>query len=333
MKRRKIFFIHSTFYPTVLEDLRILRKHFKVKRLIYKGIRKYPHMIFKIISGVAWSNIVVAWCGDAYLLMVLPIVKLLGKKLYVFLASYETANMKELNYGAMVKLVPRWRVKLILGTADKLIGASLFHKKSVEKYVRKKDKVVQINFAINTEKVEPHYEKENMVYFVIGGSGVTKEKRQAQILQVIEIAKRLREVKFVVIGDVSSIDMEYIKKIASPNVIFTGFISEDDVAKWRREAKVYLRPIPYDGGSITLLEAMYSECIPVGTKILKDTIEDTGYYMEWGDIEGGVKAIRRAIEDKKKGKKAKERIVKYYSMKRREEELIKLIINENTLDR
>jgi glycosyltransferase involved in cell wall biosynthesis len=93
-------------------------------------------------------------------------------------------------------------------------------------------------------------------------------------------------------------------------------------------AKVYCQLSYREGLSSTLCEAMLCECIPVGSKAdgIKTVIGDTGFYADFGDEKTTVDMIKKALDSGDDlGKKARERIKKQFSDKKRREEIRKVV--------
>ena len=118
----------------------------------------------------------------------------------------------------------------------------------------------------------------------------------------------------------------YPKPIASPNVKFTGFVPDEELIRYYQRAKVYCQLSRYEGLPNALCEAMCCECVPVGTNYcgIPTAIEDTGFYVPYKDPKATAKAIKEALKSDK-GKDARGRIKKIFSVERREKELIQII--------
>jgi len=73
---------------------------------------------------------------------------------------------------------------------------------------------------------------------------------------------------------------------------------------------------------------MLCECVPVGTKHcgIPTAIGDTGFYVPYGDEKATATTIKKALKSAEDlGKKARERIVSHFPLKKREERLHDII--------
>ena len=76
-------------------------------------------------------------------------------------------------------------------------------------------------------------------------------------------------------------------------------------------------------------EAMCCECIPIGTKVpgIESAIGDTGFFVDFGNVNELVKTIKNAMNlTSDLGKKARDRIKKNFSISKRKEKLNKLLL-------
>ncbi|RLF30482.1 MAG: glycosyl transferase family 1, partial [Thermoplasmata archaeon] len=145
----------------------------------------------------------------------------------------------------------------------------------------------------------------------------------------VNTAKYLPDVRFVVIGKFIDNSIEYVKKNASTNVGFTGFVSENELIEWYQRAKVICQLSYYEAFGLAPAEGMACECIPVVTKEragLPEFVGDCGFYVSYGDEKATAEAIKKALNAPDElGKKARERIKEMFPLEKREMELRKLI--------
>jgi glycosyltransferase involved in cell wall biosynthesis len=109
-------------------------------------------------------------------------------------------------------------------------------------------------------------------------------------------------------------------------VIFTGYVSDELLVALYRKAKVYCQLSAHESFGVALAEAMACGCVPVVTNryALPEVVGDAGFYVPYGDPKAAAEAVRQALKSNK-GTRARERIQKYFSLKAREQKLIKEI--------
>jgi len=95
-----------------------------------------------------------------------------------------------------------------------------------------------------------------------------------------------------------------------------------------QKAKVYCQLSAHESFGVALAEAMSCCCVPVVTRryALPEVVGDAGFYVPYNDPKATAEAIRKALKSNK-GRKARERIKKYFSIKTREKRLIEEILD------
>ena len=74
------------------------------------------------------------------------------------------------------------------------------------------------------------------------------------------------DAEFIIIGKHCDNSIKYLKSVASNNVRFTNFVSNEELLKWMQEAKIYVQISSHEAFGLSLAESMLCECIPVVTK-------------------------------------------------------------------
>jgi glycosyltransferase involved in cell wall biosynthesis len=120
---------------------------------------------------------------------------------------------------------------------------------------------------------------------------------------------------------------EYLNWKTPKNLKITGYINEADLHKYYQRAKVYAQLSYHEQFGCALAEAMAHQCVPVVTAkaALPEIVGETGYYVPYGNITKTTIAVSEALRDNKKGGIARERIVKFFSLERRQQSLVALL--------
>ena len=322
-KKKRILFLFTAALSTFKErDLEMLRKHFDVRTLHYKGLIK---SFFEILRGVLWADLTFSWFAGEYAFLAALFAKIFRKKSIVVAGGGEVAQIPEIGYGGILNLKTARRVKLALKHSDKVLAVSEFNKKELLKYTDPK-KVETVYNAVNYNKFKPVGEKEDLVITVAPSLSDTVIKRKG-LETYIKAAKHLPGIKFMLIGRIIDDSFERLKSIAILNVEFVGFVSsEEEIINYYQMAKVYCQLSLYETFGVALAEAMLCECVPVVTNIaaLPEVVGDTGFYVPYGDVEATAEAIKKALNSDT-GKEARDRIKNLFPMQRRERELLAVI--------
>lgn len=100
----------------------------------------------------------------------------------------------------------------------------------------------------------------------------------------------------------SHLEQEFRKQGMYDRCKFTGFVSQDNVAKCLRESDLFLLPTMIEGFGLTIVEAMLSGAITVVSRlpgITEDIIDDgiSGVLVDPGDIKGFAEAIVHLLKN------------------------------------
>jgi len=328
-EKAKILFVYSALSPFVRRDLEILERHFYVKKMKVKTFlvpRRGgdPLVFFKLVRGILWADIVYSWWANLNALFTALFCIFLRKKCIIVVGGYEVAYVPEMNYGALLTPKGRLKVKLILRHASKVLAVSKSNEREILRFTQPKRLKLVYN-GVDTEKFKPSGAKEDSVITVGATSDSTIKKKRLDTF--VKASAYLPDIRFILIGKYDR-SIERLKKIASSNVMFTGYISDESLLHYYQKAKVYCQLSTQESFGVALAEAMSCCCVPVVTRTyaLPEVVGDTGFYVPYNDPKATAEAVRKALKSDK-GMKARERIRKYFSIKAREKKLIKEILD------
>lgn len=319
MKKIKILFIYDEMRTFIKKDLELLQKHFIVKQLKYTGKKD----IIKILFGVLTTDVNFSWFALGYATVAVFFSKIFKKKSVVVAGGWDVVSMPEIGYGAMRSTRHKKRATFALNYSDKVLAVSESIKKDALQYAHGHNiEVLYHGFDIN--KYTPNGLKEKLVITV---GGVTNQTLQRKGLETfVKSAKYLPDIRFILIGKHIDRSIDYLRSIASSNVEFTGFVTDEELIKYYQKAKVYVQVSAHEGFGCSLAEAMLCECVPVVTDrgAIPEVVGDTGFYAAYNNPKDTALKIKEAL-DSNLGRTARERITRLYPLEKREKELIKAI--------
>lgn len=121
---------------------------------------------------------------------------------------------------------------------------------------------------------------------------------QKGVEKVIEIAKRLPNFKFMIVGkgELESLLTKTIKKERLRNIVYKKYVNEEELKSIYGRAKIFILPSVMEGLGFTILEAMSGGCVIISTIPLK-------FYGKlikpWTNIDEIVEYIEEIIANKK----------------------------------
>ena len=321
---KKIFFAYlapESMVNFVKKDYEILKKYYIVRTYCYKGWKRGLLDIPKILYGVLTTDVNISWFAYVQSYYAVIFSKIFRKKSIVIIGGFDVAEEETHNKRIHPKI--KKQLKYSLNNANILLAISERIKNKAMQYTKRSDiKVIYHGFDYETFKCG--CEKEDLVVTIgyVKKGNLWRKGHET----FVKAAKYLPEVRFVLIGKHLDDSIDYLKNIATPNVEFTGWVSDEKLLDYMQRAKVYVQVSFHEGFGLSLAEAMLCECVPVVTDrgALPEVVGDTGYYVPFRDPEATAEAIKKALEgvDPDLGKKARERIKTLFPLEKREKELI-----------
>lgn len=334
MKQRlRILLVCGSLSSFVRNDLRALLRHFDVKLASFDTTRLllYPFVllkfVFSLFVGIFSVDVVFSWFGYWQAFLAVIFAKMFGRDIRTITVAggHDAACIPEVHYGAFASWWKGRIAKYVFENSDIVLAVSKYTKKHVLMHSTPRHIEVVYN-GVDTAKFKPVGKKEKLVLTVAIGDRWRNVLLKG-INTVIESAKNLPDTKFMIIGLNHEI-IKMLKAISPENLELMGFVVQDDLIEYYQKAKVYLQLSLHESFNVSLAEAMLCECIPVVTKgtAMPEVVGDTGFLVYYGNSDMTVEAIKEALKAKgSSGAKARERIERYYSLERREKELVKEI--------
>lgn len=331
-KKIRILFVYSFLSSFIRRDLEILERQLNVKKVeittfLVPRRGKDPWVFLKLLKGILWAHVVYSWFADLNAFFIVLFCVFLRKKCMIVVGGRDVVYVSEMNYGELKSWLGRNKVKFVLEHATKILPFSNYAKDRVLS-ITKKANLCVIPLVCDTEKFKPiREEKENLVItvcFVSKGNIVRKGLKT-----FVESANFLPQLKFALIGRHLDDSVNYLKKISPPIVEFTGYVSEKELIRWYQRAKIYCQLSYEEGFGVAVIEAMACKCIPVVSSkavVLRETVDDCGLYVPYGDVKATAKAIKMALSASVDlGAKARKRVKDLFSIEKREKELLESI--------
>lgn len=316
----KIAFIFYDLSSFVRQDRDILARHFKVEAINYRR----PYDIFKIIASIWNSDASFSWFASGHSFLAVLFSRLFGKKSIVVAGGYDVAYVPGLDYGQFTKsFLKRSMTIFSLRYADLILPVSEFTKKEVLRWATPQKNHVIYN-GIDLERFKSGSGKEDLVITV--GAVSRSNIRRKGLETFVKSARMVPEARFVVIGREQDDSIDRLRSLASSNVSFTGYVSDEELLLWYQRARVYVQASAYESFGMSLAEAMLCECVPVVTEkgALPEVVGDTGFYVAYEDEKATARGIKEALGSNK-GAEARRRIEELFSLTRREKALIENI--------
>jgi glycosyltransferase involved in cell wall biosynthesis len=325
--RAKIFFVHTGNETFTKIDGELLSTSFKVNN--FHASRKFPVKFFNYWHGVRNSDAVFCWFASWNSMWTLWFAKVFHKPSILVVGGYDIANLPEIGYGNQRGGLKKWIGRCAIKNATTLVTNSYYSQAEVEKNVgisKKQVKVVYHGIADPFTKI--FSEKENLVLTV--GNVDTPNLFRKGLEPFVRAAAFLPDTEFVLVGSWKDNAIDYLRSIATQNVLFTGRIGDEELQDYYRRASIYVQVSQHEGFGMSLAEAMLAGCIPVITKAgaLSEVVGDTGIYVDDCEATSVVKAIHLAFAaSEKQHESVRQRIISLFPLEKRGEVLTQIVMS------
>jgi len=322
--KQKILFPYRHLLSFVKNDFEILQEKYDVISIhVTKNIFKSLVNFFRYTWKV---DLVFAYFAGVHAFLGLLFARLFGKKMIVVSGGYDAAYVPEINYGAFTSWWRGWIAKYVFENADMVIACTNNTKKEILEHAKPK-KIKVIYDGVNVKNFYPSGKKNEKLVISVGIINQTDLKRKG-METFVKAAKYLPDVEFVLAGKPADNSINYLKSIATENVKFPGFVSDEELLKLYQNAKVYVQVSAHEAPGLSLAEAMLCGCIPVVTRrgAIPEIVEDTGFYVPYNDPEKTAEAIKEALKaDEKLGRKGREIILRLLTMEEIKKDLLETV--------
>jgi glycosyltransferase involved in cell wall biosynthesis len=322
----KILFIHSSDEAFVKLDRELLNISFELQD--FYATRKFPAKFMYYFRAIKGADVLFCWFASWNSFWALLIARIFRKPSILVIGGYDVANLPIADYGhqrgGLKKKISRWA----MGLASILIPFSNYSQREAEK-----------NAGIHAEHMR-------MIYIgvpdMLGSLSTVDRKRMALTVGKVEWANLKRkglepfvraaaylpDVQFLLVGVWADDSIEYLRSVDSPNVVFTGRVSDEELLDYYRQASVYVQASLHEGFGLSVAEAMLAGCIPITTRAgsLPEVVGDCGYYCDSPEPSDIAKAIEMALHGSVSiRERARERILSNFPMEKRRKLLEEII--------
>lgn len=332
----RVLLFSTVFPPFIAEDERLLRRHFRVEKMIAGGFAA----LLRLPAAVRRNDVVLSWFGSVYSGFNTLLARLLGKISIIVIAGVDASRDREIHYGIWLSpwksLVMRYafRHAHLLLVVDPFLGREA---RRLARYDGRNIEYLPFGFdpaewtgpCDSTSSEDGPAAPSGREPVVLTVASVENEWRMKKkgVDKLLAAAGELPDVRFRLIG-VHQALLDRLRERVPGNVEIIPYMPRTELACQYRRVKVYCQPSFTEGLPNTLCEAMLAGCVPVGTATggIPTAIGDAGYLVDYRDQPALVRALRQALAaPETDGKKASERIRTLFTVERRETGLRKAI--------
>lgn len=329
--KSKILFVHNHLASFVRIDRDLLAEKYDVREWFQRG---RAVNVFALRRAVAECDLVFGWFASWHTFFPILIAQQQRKPSILVVGGYDSANLPEIRYGNLRGGFKAWLTRATMQRATALITNSQFTRNEVIENARvQPERVTAIYHGLDATPA-PNLPKKDLVVTVGNVDRANLERKGLNAF--VRAAADLPNVPFVVVGTWRDDAIAELKKIASSNVEFTGWVETERLENYLARARVYAQPSRHEGFGMAVAEAMLYQCIPVITRAgaLPELVGDSGVYAESHAPRAIADAIQHALTlDAHWGHCARARIIQEFPMNARREKLFALVDKLLSADR
>ena len=313
-----ILFVHSGNEQFVRIDRDLLCASFIVKD--FYTAHKFPSDLFQYWREIKKADVVFCWFASWNSFWALLFARFFRKGSILVIGGYDLANLPEANYGHQRSGAMKWISRSAMKLPTQLFTNSSFSQKEAVKNAHIPLQRVHVIYHGVPDPFGkmPTMPRERMA-LTVGKVDWPNLKRKG-IESFVRAAALLPDVKFVVVGVWADKSIEYLRSIATKNVIFTGHISEENLLEYYRKASVYVQGSLHEGFGLSVAEAMLGGNIPVTTRAgsLPEVVDKCGFYCDSPDPAEIARVVEMALASSLSlREKARQQILIHFPMSQR----------------
>jgi len=352
----RIIYIKPKNSSFILGDQAILEKQYKVKAFLMdqnKNKLRYGWklfcLFFYLLSNLFYKDVIfVSWFADYHSALMTFVAKITQKKSIILIGGQEAVCYPELKKGVYRKKIRGLCVKFALRNTTLIIAnhkSLIYHENryynaehphidGIQHYVQPLKTNIEILYnGIDTRLFnrDESIAKQDAMILTVGSMSQTGDFYNKGFDLFIQVAERNIDLNFVLIGlnpkfKYWTEENYHVSKIPNLQIIYS-FCPQEVLNQKYNQATVFVQASITEGMPNTLSEAMLLECIPVGSNIngIPDAIGDTGIIVKQREVKELEKSILEALK-LETGKKARERVLKMFSLPIREKKLIEIVM-------
>jgi len=274
---KRILFVHNGQERFVRDDFDLLSQSHAVTDW-YQPQRIFnPFQLYRQIQN---HDLVFCWFASWHALTPVLLAKALSKPSIVVVGGYDTANVPEAGYGAQRGGLPRLVARTVIRHATKLIAISQSARSEVVASTGADPAKISVIYPGVTPLPMGPLQREPIALTV--GNVWRENLLRKGLLPFVQAAAYLPDVRFVLVGRWCDDSIEELKAIATPNVEFTGFVSDEELVEWYQRASVYVQASLHEGFGLSVAEAMTAGCIPVvsGAGALPEVVGQDAFFVD-----------------------------------------------------
>lgn len=322
----RILFLYNVHTPFVALDEQLLRARYDVQSVYIR--KRSPRLLLDAWRDTRHTDLIVAWFASWHSLSPFLAGRIRNIPRILIAGGYDVANMPDINYGLRRGGVSKWMSGAVFRLADRVLPFSDYaYAETLQNTPTPAQKVQRVHLGVpDVPLFSQKIPKENIVFTVSTIDRVSVVRKG--LYKFVQTAALLPDVPFIMVGKARDDAIDDLKRIATPNVQFTGYLSDDELNALRHKAKIYVQASEHEGFGLAMAEAMLARCVVIATRVgsLPEVMGDAGIFVADDAPQTIADAIQSALSaGDELGELARKRILTQFPLETRAQALYQVV--------
>lgn len=326
MPQLRVVYVHHIRNTFIELDEQLLGRRYEVVPVLARV--RSPRYLSELWRVLRHADLVVAWFASWHTLPAFALAALRGIPRILVTGGYDVAREPAIDYGMRRGGIPA----LVSGSVFRLTTLALpfslsAYAESLRNTPLRPENTIPIPLGVPDEpRFQVPVPKED-VAVTVGAIHRTSVRRKG-IGEFVRAARYLPQHRFVVVGRHLDRSIDELRNMATDNVEFTEFLSDDALSNLLQRASVYVQASHHEGFGLSVAQAMLARCVPVVTRrgSLPEIVADAGLYLDDTHPQTIAAAVRNAFRmQPNSGEAARRQIADHYSLQRRADALYEAV--------
>lgn len=321
----RILFVHNHSARFVRLDIGLLAERYRVSERL--EVRPSGLRLVELWRQVRQHDLVFCWFASWHAFAPLLFARMLRKHSILLIGGYDVASMPEIHYGHQRGGLRKWIAQGAMRLATRLVTHSHYSRDEAMRNVGLASEEISVIHLGLDHRAYGFSESKQPMAVTVGYVNVENLRRKG-MESFVQAAQYLQGVPLVLLGSWLDGAAERLRRAAPPNVTLTGYVSDEQLADYLRQAKIYVQASAHESFGLAVAEAMLCGCIPVTSRAgaLPEVVGDTGIYLPSTEPAAIADGIRTGLTmDSESGLRARERIIREFPLEKRRRQLFELI--------
>ena len=350
-KRSKVFMVVPFKSSFIQGDISIIEKFHPLHLDMHNWAdkKRVPlnmlAQLFSLFLRIGRTSVIVIEFGGYWSLIPAMMGKIFRVPVIILLHGTDCASLPNVPYGSLRKRLIKLSCKISYRCSSLLVPVSESLMYTNNEYCDSfKEQGIRVHFPHSTTPSEVVFNGLDSDFWKESEERSKEHNRCIAVFSdnqfklkggdlILSIAEQFPEHNFYIAGTKKP---KHLKQIPS-NVHFLGKISREELRDEYRKATFHFQLSMFEGFGLALCEAMLCGCVPIGSSVnmIPEIIGDTGFIVDKRDREILATVVQAATQKsniEELGPRARQRIVREFSLEARENKLnaiINSIQNEN----